>query len=53
MRGKREQSLSRERLDELVEEATVDAHDEAEQAMDSARCSKTIFGCLLRPRCSA
>jgi Calcium binding len=30
--GKPEQSLSKERLDELVDEATVDAHDESEQA---------------------
>ena len=29
---KRGQSLSKERLDELVDEATVDAHDESEQA---------------------
>ena len=31
--GKRRPRLSKERLDQLVEEATVDAHDESEQAM--------------------
>ena len=31
--GKRSSRLSKERLDELVEEATVDAHDESEQAV--------------------
>ncbi len=45
--------LSAERIAEMIEEATVDAYDEYEQAIGGSPCSRTTLICLSTPTCSA
>jgi hypothetical protein len=49
-RPPKELPLSRVRLDELIDEALVDAYSDSEQATAFSQCWRTNLRCLLKHR---